>query len=431
MPEKRPAHHHQVLQELAEIASKPLNAATGLPPMIYWHEDIAKLEKERIFRRDWVCAGLAADLPDVGDYTTFSVAGEPVFCIRDKQGALRTYSNVCRHRMMQLVEGHGRKGRIVCPYHAWTYDLDGRLIGAAHMKNSASFETLDICLPEIRTEVWQGWIYVTLNPDAEPVSDLLAPLESVVSRYGMEDYIPITRQDHVWQTNWKLLTENFMEGYHLPVAHKQTVGAWFPVKETRFPKQAFDAFTYQTFSKTDGANYGSAHADNTKLKGKWRHTSVMPTVFPCHMYVLAPDHLWYLSLRPKGVGEVHVRFGVALAPEVHASLNDPEAWLAEVRQFFDMVNDEDRYLVEGIYAGVQSSYAAPGPLSWLEREIHDFERYLARRLAIDAGSGVEIVAEGGDSDWAPPPTPHAQPAPIAYPMNPSPDSDQERAGPTS
>lgn len=253
-----------------------------------------------------------------------------------------------------------------------------------------------ICLPEIRTEIWQGWIYITLNPDTRPISHLLAPLENVVGRYRMADYVPIAHQDHVWKTNWKLLTENFMEGYHLPVAHKKTVGAWFPVKETRFPEQTFEAFTYQTFAKAETASYGRAHADNTSLEGDWRHTSVMPTIFPCHMYVLAPDHLWYLSLRPKGVGEVNVRFGAALAPEVHAGLNDPEAWLAEVEQFFDMVNAEDRFLVEGIFAGAQSSYAAPGPLSWLEREIHDFERYLAGRMTRGMAGHRSLTSEAAE-----------------------------------
>ncbi len=382
-----------VLHQLGEIASQPLETATGLPPAIYWRQDVADLEKEQIFRQDWVCAGLAADLPRSGDYLSFSIAGEPVFCVRDRKGSVRTFSNVCRHRMMQLVEGSGHTGRIVCPYHAWTYNLDGRLIGAGQMKWSAGFDKSKICLPEIRTEIWQGWIYVTLNPDAEPVSNLLAPLLDVVGRYNMAGYVPIVREDHVWQTNWKLLTENFMEGYHLPVAHKETVGAWFPVRETRFPEETYEAFTYQTFAKSETASYGRAHADNTSLEGDWRHTSVMPTVFPCHMYVLAPDHLWYLSLRPKGVGEVNVRFGAALAPEVHAGLNDQEAWIQEVKQFFDMVNAEDRFLVEGIFTGAQSSYAAPGPLSWLEREIHDFERYLARRMASDVMSDGRVRKE--------------------------------------
>jgi len=101
------------------------------------------------------------------------------------------------------------------------------------------------------------------------------------------------------------------------------------------------------------------------------------------MYVLAPDHLWYLSLRPKGIGQVQVRFGVAIAPEVDKSLTDPaqrKAWVDELVTFFEHVNGEDRAVVEGIYAGAKSPMAVPGPLSWLERELHDFHCYLARRL---------------------------------------------------
>lgn len=368
------------LHNLGKIAAQSMEQATGLSPPLYWREDVADLEKGQIFRRDWVCTGLAADLPKAGDYLSYSVANEPVFCMRDRTGSIRTFSNVCRHRMMRLVNGKGRTERITCPYHAWTYDLSGQLIGAGHMKGSMRFDRTKICLPEIRTEVWQGWIYITLNPDAKQLSELLAPLEKIIGRYSMADYVPVMHQDHVWQTNWKLLTENFMESYHLPVAHKATVGDNFPIEKTRFPEQTFDAFTYQTFAKPEGAKYGIAHADNTSLPGEWRHTSVMPTVFPCHMYVLAPDHLWYLSLRPRAVGEVDVRFGAAIAPEVYASLIDPESWLVETGQFFDMVNAEDRFLVEEIFLGAQSEYAVPGPMSWLERGIHDFQQYLACRL---------------------------------------------------
>ena len=209
---------------------------------------------------------------------------------------------------------------------------------------------------------------------------LLAPLEAMVAPYDMAGYLPIAEQDHVWNTNWKLLTENFMEGYHLPVTHRKTVGAWFPAEDTVFPSESFPAFTFQTFTKSEGATYGRAHPANTRLEGPERFTSVMPTVFPSHMYVLAPDHLWYLSLRPKSVGEVHVRFGAALAPEVMASLNDPESFTAELVGFFDRVNAEDRVVVEGLYEGTGAPLAKPGRLSWLEREIHDFMGYLARGL---------------------------------------------------
>ena len=377
----------ETLAHLCQNAAAPLPNATGAVPSLYWDERIAAIENAEIFRKDWVCPGMAAEIPHAGDYMTFSIDGDPIFCIRDKSGAINTYSNVCRHRMMLLLEGRGRgKSRVVCPYHAWTYDLEGQLVAAGQMEHSAGFDKKDICLPAIRTEIWNGWIYITLNAQAQSVATLLAPLEEVVSRYAMEHYIPVVNEDHVWDTNWKLLTENFMEGYHLPIAHKETVGAGFPATKTVFPEHSHDAFTYQTFRKPQSAAYGQAHPDNTRLDGVWRSTSVLPTVFPSHMYVLAPDHLWYLSLRPRGTGQVDVRFGVALAPEVDAMLTTAgesarQAWIAALVSFFEQVNSEDRRVVEGIFAGARSSCAQPGPLSWLEREIHDFQKYLARRIA--------------------------------------------------
>lgn len=374
----------KALEGLDAVARSPFSKADTIPAVLYHSEEVYALEMQRIFAKEWVCPGLAADIPAVGDFITFTIVDQPIFVMRGKDGVIRSFSNVCLHRMMLLLEGAGScPGKIVCPYHAWTYNTEGNVIGAGHMGGrDPVFDKKQFTLPELRTEIWQGWIYVTMNPQAPSVSSLLSGLLPVVERYRMAGYIPVVQQDHVWKTNWKLLNENFMEGYHLPVAHKATVGAWFPVGDTEFPVEVFDNFTYQTFVKDENAKYGRAHPSNTHMEGKWRYTSILPTIFPSHMYVLAPDHLWYLSLRPMGVGQVQLRFGVALAPEVHAALGDTrEQWVKELVDFFDRVNEEDRVVVEGIFKGAQAPLASRGPLSWLEREIHDFARYLARRLA--------------------------------------------------
>ncbi|MEZ5925787.1 MAG: SRPBCC family protein [Hyphomicrobiaceae bacterium] len=388
-----------LLETLARTARLEPRQAMTLPPAFYRSEAIAEIETERIFKRDWLCAGLAAEIPKAGDYITFSIAAQPIFVVRDEAGTVRSFSNVCLHRLMQLVEGRGNARRISCPYHAWTYDLTGRVIGAGHMGRPPHFDKRDYCLPEIRTEVWEGWIYVTLNPDAPRVADMLAPLLKDVARYQMAGYVPVAQQEHVWATNWKMLCENFMEGYHLPVAHKATVGAWFPVEDTEFSPEVHEHFTVQTFTKDETASYGRAHEDNTRLEGRWRYTSVMPTIFPSHMYVLAPDHFWYLSLRPHGTGEVKLKFGVALAPEVVASLTDLPSYVETLVGFFDRVNEEDRAVVESIYKGAASPLAEAGPLSWLEREIQDFQIYLANRLAdarIDVSALRRTVKEAAE-----------------------------------
>lgn len=373
-----------LLARLADLAARPLEAATAMPPGVYLSEELHRLERERIFAREWICVGRAAEIPSPGDYLTYSINDQPLFVIRGRDGGVRAFANVCRHRMMRLLQGSGTCRQIVCPYHGWTYGIDGQLRGAPHMAGRPGFDPRQIRLPEIRTELWEGWIYATLDPDAESLATRLAPLLEVVGRYRMADYVPVARQDHLWDTNWKLLTENFMESYHLPIAHRETVGAWLPVNETAFPDAVYEAFTYETFTKRPDAEYGLAHASNTVLEGPWRRTSVMPTVFPTHMYVLAPDHLWYLLLRPEGTGRVHVRFGAAVAPEVMAERADKDAFIRDTVAFFDKVNAEDRFVVEGIYQGARAPLSEPGPLSWLEREIHDFIKYLVRRLAGEA-----------------------------------------------
>ena len=191
----------------------------------------------------------------------------------------------------------------------------------------------------------------------------------------------IFSEDREWNTNWKLLCENFMEGYHLPVAHRSTVGNNFPVQDTIFDSRgAFDGFTYQCFTKPNDLLIGVAHPRNRKLRGDWRRRSVMPTVFPSHMYVLAPDHLWYLSVQPKGPSEVSIRYGVALAPEVFKHHPDVKSFIDEIQELLGRVQEEDRILVEAILKGAQAPLARRGPLSWLEREIHEFIQYLARQL---------------------------------------------------
>ena len=378
---QQPSTVDEVLTSLKKLAATPLEAATAPPKAIYTLPDITAHEMDRIFASEWLCAGRADELPNPGDYMAFECGAQPLIIIRGADGALSARSNICRHRMMRLVEGRGNTRKFSCPYHAWTYNLEGQLVGAAYMDRTTCFNKSDIQLPAVRCEEYLGWIYVCLDPDVEPVAHMLADLTEKLLPYNMQNYVTIFTEDHVWDTNWKCLTENFMEGYHLPVAHRDTVGGHFLVEETQFDERgSFPHFTSQLFVKTGTAPVGTAHPDNTSLTGKWRNISVMPTVFPCHMYVLAPDHLWYLALQPDGPGRTRIRYGAALAPEVLAAQSDPETYIAETKTFLDAVQLEDKNVVEGIFAGAKAPLSSPGPLSWLERENHEFTQYLARRL---------------------------------------------------
>jgi len=371
------------LKYLAALAALPQNEATAMPPDMYHSPKIAKRERKHIFNQEWLCAGLSNTIPKAGDYLSYEIGDQSIIVIRQKDESVAAFANVCRHRMMTLLEGSGscKNKRIMCPYHAWSYDINGSLKSAPQMQYRPNFDKKDYGLLPIRCEVWEGWVYVTLNNDAPAVTEQLAELQEVVADYQMANYVPIVQQEHIWNTNWKMLTENFMEGYHLPVTHRGTVGSHFPVDETEFSAlPANPAFTYQLYTKKESAPVGNAHPDNRVLKGKQRRTSVLPTIFPSHMISLAPDHLWYLSLQPLGHDKVRIRYGAALAPEVLAASDDPDTLTKDVIKFLDQVNEEDRGVVEGIFKGSIGSLSSAGPLCWLERENHEFTQYIARRL---------------------------------------------------
>jgi len=371
-----------IIAKLKSFAGRSLPRAHTMPKEVYTSQAFHNLERSRIFEREWLCVGRAESLPKAGDFLTYRIGHQPIVVIRQKDGSLSAFSNVCRHRMMRLLDGKGSCRRIVCPYHAWTYEIDGRLIAAKHMDKTARFDMADHSLPPVRLEVWNGWIYVTLNNRAAPVARKLAALDTVIGDYHAGDYVEVDRQEHVWNTNWKLLTENFMEGYHLPVTHRKTVGVYFPVEDTRFADGKADPnFTFQWFTKTEDAPVGTAHPKNKTLKGDMRRTSVLGSVYPCHMFVLAPDHLWYLSLHPLGTDQVHILYGLAFAPELMAETKTLKSRIAEAKAYLDETNAEDRFVVEGLCEGVKAPLAEPGPLSWLEKENLDFTRYILRRVS--------------------------------------------------
>jgi len=369
-----------LLSQLAENARRSFGEALSLPPQTYTSEAFLKLEVERIFHREWLCVGRADDLPDAGDYLTTDIAGLPIYTIRDASDEIRSYSNVCLHRGMRLLDGRGHVGsRIVCPYHAWNYDLAGRLVLARHMEKTPGFTPRDQRLPALRTELWEGWIYVTLNAAIAPVAEHLRDLHAVVGRYGAGRYVKILDEVFEWHTNWKCLMENFMEDYHLPYVHKKTIAGYSPTNEVEV-FEGRETFSYHLNRKTPDAPRGLAHPDNKGLDGDWRRTTVLYAVLPSHLVNLAPDHLWYLTLQPKGTDRVAVRFGLSYAPEVLAEVNDRTEFAAKWKTFFNAVNAEDKGVVEGVRAGADSALARPGRLCHLERFTYDFGRYLHKML---------------------------------------------------
>jgi len=369
-----------IVRDLKTNCERDFGDARAMPPGVYTSPEFLEREQQTLFRNEWLCMGRASALPNPGDYLTAEIAGQPIIVIRRDDGTLRAMSNVCLHRMSTLLEGRGNVRRIVCPYHAWNYSLDGDLRGAPMMDRQDGFCKDSYKLPQVRCEIWQGWVYVTLNEEASPVAGQLKELDELIVNYDMASYVETFHEEHVWNTNWKILAENFMESYHLPMLHRATVGPHSRLDEMECPP-GLPAFNYHWITKEASLPIGNAHPDNTRLQGQWRKTTALLAIYPTHLVTLTPGYFWYLVLQPLGVDRVHIRFGGGLSPEF---IDDPKAaeYMATLKKLLDEVNLEDRRGVEAVFRGVHAPLAKPGHLSHLERPNYDFARYLASHVAV-------------------------------------------------
>ena len=365
------------IRELVESVGVPFERARAMPKSVYTREDFLTAELEDVFAREWISVGRASALKAPGDYIAYELAGRPIVVLRDGEGRLRAMSNVCRHRMSTLLEGCGSARAIVCPYHGWTYNLDGSLRAAPAMTRNEGFRRQDYRLPPVRCEEWLGWIMVTLNPDAPPVGEQLAEVEALIDDFGMGSYVETFRETHRWDTNWKVLAENFMESYHLPVCHSGTIGGLSRLDDMVCPPGK-RMFNYHTILKDDTLKIALAHPSNTRLKGDRRRTTFLLSVYPSLLITLTPGYFWYLSLHPHGVGKVDIVYGGGMSPDFAHSAEAQEHFAA-VKRLLDHVNVEDRGCTERVYRGLLSSLAEPGHLSHLERPNFDFAQYLAER----------------------------------------------------
>ena len=366
------------IDDLKENTSLPFDKARAMSPSVYTDHNFLDAELSKIFSRDWFCVGRADALAKPGDYLTLDLADQPILVLRDSTDKLRAMSNVCRHRMSTLLEGRGSIRAIVCPYHAWTYNLDGTLRGAPAMDQNTAFCKSDVVLPNVACEEWLGWVFVSLNPEAVPVVSELQQVQDLVGDFGMENYTETFFETHVWNTNWKILAENFMESYHLPVCHAGTIGGLSKLDEMICPPgQA--SFNYHTILKDDKLKIALAHPNNKNLQGDRRRMTYLLAIYPSLLITLTPGYFWYLSLHPKGVGQVQIAFGGGMSPD-YVDDPDAQAHFTQLKKLLDEVNVEDKGCTEKVYRGLCSAMATPGHLSHLERPNYDFAQYLNNRV---------------------------------------------------
>lgn len=362
----------------------PVDEARLLPPVLYTSPEFYEFERRAIFRREWLCVGRADQLAEPGDFRCVTIAGEPLIAARDQDGGLRVMSAVCRHRGMVLAEGSGNCRRFTCPYHHWSYGLDGQLLGAPAMDRAVGFDPAEHGLIELKTEIWQGFVMANFDPGASPFSPTMAKIDAMLENYGLAATTTLegkTIPGLAW--NWKVMMENFNDPYHASRLHGPL--------QTFAPSHMND---FLDWDDDDGAIGRIQHF--TDMDGSFNPTKrcLLPVfanltedqrrrggfvlIPPTLALAIVPDEVAYFIISPDGPGHITIHIGYCFES---SALKDPmfeylfEAAEAGVNNF----NVQDIYADEMTQKGLNSHLAPRGRYSWQEETLVQFNRWLVKR----------------------------------------------------
>lgn len=214
--------------------------ATTLPKRWYVDPDFLTFEKKRIFQRTWQPVGRLDNVRRPGDYFTCELVGEPLVVTRGQDNQLRAFYNVCLHRAGNVAVGLGNRKSLQCKYHGWTYGLDGKLLNAPEFEGVQNWRKEGVCLTAVQVQAWGPWVFVNLDPNAPPMEVYYGTIHQEIAAKGfnIDEMHLIERRDYVIKCNWKVYVDNYLEGYHLPMAHPGLF------KELDYDQYRVDTFRY-------------------------------------------------------------------------------------------------------------------------------------------------------------------------------------------
>jgi phenylpropionate dioxygenase-like ring-hydroxylating dioxygenase large terminal subunit len=388
---------------------RPVQDAEILPSEAYTSDAFWKFERKAIFDREWMCVGHVNEIPKPGDYLPISVLDEPLLLVRTKDGSVKALSAVCQHRGHPIVGGvspapanggclHAK--RLVCPYHNWTYDLDGRLIGAPSIDVKVLTEQLrtTVRLPEIRSQIFHGLIFVTFNPAAPRLEDALKSLTPEIESYAIEALLPshaLIKTDLPW--NWKLHHENAIEPYHTSFVHRGYHDA-VPSHLTKFrPFAQGQGYVARSTGYADGDGDLFESGGGRRLpfiptlsedaKKQTLFVSIMPTV----ILVMQPTMITVTFINPISVSTMSSR-RINLYPE--QAMNDPEMEAVRDAQMEQMkvIIGQDQDTQTALQQAYNSRFAPRGRLAELETGIAQLNQWVVNRYRTALSTmGVDIA----------------------------------------
>ncbi|GAB3684622.1 aromatic ring-hydroxylating oxygenase subunit alpha [Salinisphaera aquimarina] len=368
-----------------EQINRPTADAICLPNEAYTHDSFLERERSEIFDRQWVFAAVGAQIPRRGDVLPVEIAGRPVVLTRNRNGEVRAFHNVCRHRGLQLVSDRKQGcATLVCPYHSWAYSLDGELKKTPHFgghdcDDAPGLDRSEYGLAGIRCEMWHDLIFLNLSGDAAALEHSLGPLQARWADYDLTLLRHGGTATFDVATNWKLAVENFVESYHLPWTHPSLNGysrmqAHFNMLEP----------TYLGQGSTGYDSVAAGHPDLPMFPGlseQARRTAEYPYVMPNLLLGMHPSYLFVFGIQPvtpertREVFHFYYVGDAAMTDELAAQRSKPiDSWLG--------INAEDIVMIEGMQRGRRSPGYVNGRFSpYHEVTTHEFQRRVANQLS--------------------------------------------------
>ena len=347
-----------------------LHGSRHMPGAVYTSPDVYRVEREQIFLRKWLCVGREEEVAAPGDYFASRIMGEPFLVVRNSDGKINAFSNSCRHRGVEVASGRGSTNQFSCPYHAWTYNLDGHLLGAPLMRE-AKTDLSGYALPSLAVETWQGWVFINFDRDAEPLTSAIAEF---IDEFGFLS-ADQCRLAHTFSTelgcNWKFVVENLMDVYHVGTVHAQSFGKRYreSAEEHSFKLLPRGGYSFYFKAAPLTAEGESLFGPMPSLAERSSDFACLGFIAPNINFVARWDNLRFWVTWPLGP-EKSLLLGYTLFAE--SAFADP-AFAAKVDQYASFLTEfveEDRDMMESLQNGGDARLFSPGPMSKLEEPIH-------------------------------------------------------------
>jgi choline monooxygenase len=344
-----------------------LERASTIPSRWYVDPEVLEAEYRTVFARTWQLVGRADRAAAPGDRFAGVVGREPVLVVRDGEGRLRAFSNVCRHRAGPIVDAPGTGRTLRCGYHGWTYDLDGRLVNAPEFEGVERFDASECRLPEYRVDEWAGLVFVNLDPEAAPLVEALEDLPDRVPHADLTEFRPAFRRDWYLDCNWKVYVDNYLEGYHIPVVHP---GLNREIDYAGYRTETRSLYSIQHSPIRSGAERLSSDGEAPEAQFYW--------LFPNLMLNVYPDNYSTNLIVPLGPERTLTVFEWFFRdPSDDARRRALESTVA----FSDEIQIEDIRICEAVQRGLRSATYDRGRYSPArENGVHHFHGLLAKFL---------------------------------------------------